>query len=95
VAGCCECGNESWFDSQQGQEIHMFSKPSKPALGPTQPPIQRVPGLLSPGVNGPRREADHTPSSTKVKNEWSYTSTPPYAFIPCTGTTPLDLTFKK
>jgi hypothetical protein len=31
-----------------------------------------------PGVKQPRREADHSlPSSVKVKNAWSYTSTPP------------------
>jgi len=29
-----------------------------------------------PGVKGPGHEADHPPpSSTKVKNAWSYTST--------------------
>jgi hypothetical protein len=35
-------------------------------------------GTLSLGVKRPRREADHSPpSSAEVKNEWSYTSTPP------------------
>jgi hypothetical protein len=35
-------------------------------------------GELSPGVQRPGREADHSlPSSAKVKNAWSYTSTPP------------------
>ena len=30
--------------------------------------------------------ADHlSPSSAKVKNEWSYTSAPPYAFMACIG----------
>jgi hypothetical protein len=33
---------------------------SKPALGPTQPPIQRVPVAFSPGVKRLRREADHS-----------------------------------
>jgi hypothetical protein len=27
-----------------------FSSVSRPALGPTQPPVQWVPGVLSPGV---------------------------------------------
>jgi hypothetical protein len=37
---------------------------------------------LSLGVKRPRREANHsTPSSAEVKNAWSYTSTPQYAFI--------------
>jgi hypothetical protein len=40
-----------------------------PALEPTQPPIQRVPGALSPGVKREGREADHSaPSSAEVKN---------------------------
>jgi hypothetical protein len=31
-----------------------------------------------PGGRAPRREAEHSPQfSAKVKNEWSYTSTPP------------------
>jgi hypothetical protein len=31
-----------------------------------------------PGVKRPEREADHSPpSSVEVKNEWSYTFTPP------------------
>jgi hypothetical protein len=32
---------------------------SRPALRPTQPPIQWVPGALSAGVKRPRREVDH------------------------------------
>jgi hypothetical protein len=51
---------------------------SRLALGPTQPPIQRVTGALSLGVKRPGREADNSPpSSAEVKNGWSYTSTPP------------------
>jgi hypothetical protein len=38
------------------------------ALGPTQPPIQWVPGALSLEVKRPEREADHSPpSSVEVK----------------------------
>jgi len=41
---------------------------SRLALGPTQPPIQWVPGALSLGVKWPGHEADHLPlSSAKVK----------------------------
>jgi len=55
---------------------------SRLALGPTQPPIQWVTGALSLGVKRPGRKADHSlPSSTEVKNAWSYTSTPPYVFM--------------
>jgi hypothetical protein len=41
---------------------------SRTALGPTQSPIQWVPGAISLGVKRPGREADHSPpSSAKVK----------------------------
>jgi hypothetical protein len=57
------------FDSRQGQEIFLYSTASRPALGPTQPPIQWVPGELSPGVKRLRREGDHSPpSSVQIKN---------------------------
>jgi hypothetical protein len=59
-----------------------FSTSSRPTLGPTQPPIQWVPGALSPGVKRPGCEADHSaPTSAEVKKMWIYTSTPPYAFM--------------
>jgi hypothetical protein len=62
--------------------IFLFATASGPALRPTQPPIQRVPGALFPGIKRPGREADHSPpSSADVKNAWNYTSTPPYAFM--------------
>jgi hypothetical protein len=55
---------------------------SRPALGPTKLPIQWVPGDLSLREKWPGYEADHSPpSSAKVKNAWSYTSTPQYAFM--------------
>jgi hypothetical protein len=64
-----------------GNNFH-FSMSSRPALGPTQPPIQRVPGAPFPGVKRPGREADHSPpTSAEVKKMWIYTSTPSYAFM--------------
>jgi hypothetical protein len=45
---------------------------------PTQPPIQWIPGTLSPGVKRPGREADHSPPTiAEVQNTWIYASTPP------------------
>jgi hypothetical protein len=65
-------------------EARFFFSPmsSRPALGPTQPSIQRVPGALSPGIKRPGREADHSdPTSAEVKNTWIYTSTPPHVLM--------------
>jgi hypothetical protein len=70
------------FESRQGLGIFLLTTASRPALVPTQPPIQWVPGALSLGLEWPVREADNsTPSSAKLKNAWSYTSTPQYAFM--------------
>jgi hypothetical protein len=49
----------SGFDSWKVQEIFLYSIASIPALGPSHPPIQWVPGMVSPEVKRPGREADH------------------------------------
>jgi hypothetical protein len=50
--------------------------------------MQWVLGVVFQGIRKPRREADHSfPPSTEVKNEWSCTSTPTYAFMACRVTT--------
>jgi hypothetical protein len=65
-----------------GVKNFLFSTASRPALGPTQPPIQWVPGALSPGIKRQGRETDRSsPTSAEVKKMWIYTSTPPYAFM--------------
>jgi hypothetical protein len=67
------------FDSRRGLGIFLFTTASRTALGPTQPPLQCVPGALSLGVKQLGHEADHSlPSSAEVKNGWSYISTPQY-----------------
>jgi hypothetical protein len=59
-----------------------FSMSSRPALGSTQPHLQRVPGALSPGIKRPEREADHSPpTSAEVKKMWICTPTSPYTFM--------------
>jgi hypothetical protein len=70
------------FDSRRELGIFLFTTVYRTALGPTQPPIQWVPGALSLGLKRPGREADHSlPSCSEVKNVWSYTSTPQYVFM--------------
>jgi hypothetical protein len=70
------------FDSRRGLGIFLFTTTSRTALGPTQPPIQWVPGALSLGVKRLGREAEHSPHlEPRSKNEWSYISTLQYAFM--------------
>jgi hypothetical protein len=59
-----------------------FSTSSRPALGPTQPPIQWVQEAVYPGVKQQKREADNSPpASAEVNKMWIYTSTPSDAFM--------------
>jgi hypothetical protein len=68
--------------SSGGVKYFLFSTASRPDLGSTQPPSQRLTGALSPGVKRPGRDADHLPPvSAEVKKIWIYTSTPPYVFM--------------
>jgi hypothetical protein len=56
------------FESRQGLGIFLFTTASRPALGPTQTPIQWAPGALSLGIKQLGPEADHSPpSSVEVK----------------------------
>jgi hypothetical protein len=56
--------------SPAGANIFPLSSVSRPALEPTQPPVQWVPGVRSPGVKTRSgRDADHSPpSSAEVEN---------------------------
>jgi hypothetical protein len=66
IAQCYGAGiglEDRGFESRQGLGI-LFTIASSPALGPTQPPIQWVPGALSLGVKRPGREADHSLQSS-------------------------------
>jgi hypothetical protein len=70
--------------------MFRFPKPSTLTMGPTQPPFN-VHRDCFPWVKRPGRHDDHSPPfSAEVKNEWSFTSTPPYTFMAWVGT---DLRF--
>jgi hypothetical protein len=62
----------SCFDSRYRQEIFLYSTAPRPALGPTQPPIQPVQGAFLRGWSWLV-----PPSSAEVKNAWSHTSSSP------------------
>jgi hypothetical protein len=67
------------FNSRNGLGFHLATA-SSPALEPTQPPLQWVPGgrALFLVVKRAGREADHLPASNaETENEWNHTSTPP------------------
>jgi len=64
------------------KDFLLFTTASRPVLGPTQPPIEWIPGCLSLGVKRPGHEADYTPpSSAKVKSVWHCSSTLPFIFM--------------
>ena len=49
-----------------------------PALRPTQPHIEWVPGILSRGMKRPERDVDQShPFRAEIKSKWGYTSIPP------------------
>jgi hypothetical protein len=52
------------FESRQELGILLFTTASRPALGPTQLPIQLLTGALSLRVKRTERENDHSLSSS-------------------------------
>jgi hypothetical protein len=66
---------ELWFDFWQRQNTFLFFEMSWMVLGPTQPPIQQVPGALSLELKPLENIANHPPPpSAKIKNQWRYNS---------------------
>jgi hypothetical protein len=65
--------DDSWFKSQEGKRIFMFSRMRRLTVGLTKPPVQWVPGSLSCGV----RLTHSSLSSAEVETEWTYTASAP------------------
>jgi hypothetical protein len=65
----CVLGPNLGFDFRWVLGFFLFTTASRMALGPSQPPIQWVPGALSPGVKRLGREADHSPPSSAAVKE--------------------------
>jgi hypothetical protein len=70
--------------SSPGRGWEFFSSPPRPdrLRGPPSLLFNGYQGLFPWEVKRPWCESDHSPpSSTEIKNEWSYTSAPQYAFM--------------
>jgi hypothetical protein len=67
----------------RGESIFTLTSVSRPALGPTQPLVQWVPGVLSPGVKRDRGVTltTHPHLLPRSWMSWSYTFSPPCASI--------------
>jgi hypothetical protein len=86
----------SGFYPRQEQRIFPLSSISRPALGPTQPPVQWVPGVLSPGVKRGRGVmlTTHPHLVPRSRMSRSYNSSPPSACMACRGTALLYLLYR-
>jgi hypothetical protein len=59
-------GLDSWVSIPSRKEVFLYSTVFRPALRPSQPPIQWVLGALSQGVKQLEGESDHSaPSEVK------------------------------
>jgi hypothetical protein len=85
VAQAVQCLTKGWttrqsgFDPRRGQRTFHLASVSRPALGPTQLPVQWLPWVLSPGVKR-GRGVMLTTYPHLVPRSWmnrSYTCTPP------------------
>ena len=76
LTGAADASRLAW--GSLGPAIQWAQEVMRPGRETDYPPQCRL------GMKRPVREANHSPPSAKVKNEWSYISTPPLRFIDCT-----------
>jgi hypothetical protein len=84
VAQSVQCLATGWttgrsmFDPGRGERIFPAASVSRPALGPTQPPVQWVPGVLSPGIKCSRvvTLTTHPHLVPKLRMSRNYISSP-------------------
>ena len=67
----------AYHDVMQSSPEWPFSHPSRPALGPNRPPVQRVPGPSRDKSSGGVTLTTHPNLPPRLKKKWSYTSFPP------------------
>ena len=84
---CAELYPNSPTYSHTFKRNSLFTEITRPALGPTQPPVHWGPGLFPGNKAAEAWCSQLIPPIAKVKNEWRYTSTSLYAFIACLGKT--------
>jgi hypothetical protein len=71
----------------RGERIFPLASVSRPALGHTEPPLQWVPGIFSPGLKRGRGVTLTTHPHLELRSRMSrsYTSSPPSASMACSG----------
>jgi hypothetical protein len=75
-------GLKSTGSIPEGQESFCYSTASRPALGPTQPPIKWAPrGSFLGGKAAGEWSWPFTSISSRVQKWWSYTSTSPNVIV--------------
>jgi hypothetical protein len=94
VAQSVQCLATDWKTGDRGsipgrgERIFPLASVSRPALGSMQPPVQWLPGVLSPGLKRGQGVTltTHFHLVPRSRMSRSYTSSLPSAFIACIGT---------
>jgi len=82
--------DESWLDYRQSFDIFFVRHNGRTGSGPPNLLFIVCRGVKRPGLEA----VDSLPTSVEVKNEWSYTFTPSFAFMTFAGTSVLSVQSK-